>query len=151
MAANTKKRKSIKQSPRLSRSDLLPTSLAIARSISLKNHMALAALKSAQGNVHLAGELLKTLYWTFYLSDEETLKEQEKNFVAAERGLKACITRAADTQTWAVSNADALYIAALLQLHDDQLRLVPVHRLEKAKHRLEKLLAQDEGFPSFAF
>jgi hypothetical protein len=70
MAANTKKRKSIRQSPRLSRSDLLPTSSTIARSISLKNHMALAALKSAQGNVHLAGELLKTLYWTFYLSDE---------------------------------------------------------------------------------
>ncbi|MGV7247026.1 hypothetical protein [Caballeronia sp. M23-90] len=88
---------------------------------------------------------------TFYLSDEETLKEQEKNFVAAERGLKACITRAADTQTWAVSNADALYIAALLQLHDDQLRLVPVHRLDKAKHRLDKLFAQGEGFPSFDF
>ncbi|AME28128.2 hypothetical protein AXG89_30185 (plasmid) [Burkholderia sp. PAMC 26561] len=113
--------------------------------------MALAALKSAQGNVHLAGELLKTLYWTFYLSDEETIKEQKENFIGAEQILKACITRAADTQAWEVSDADALYIAVLLQLHDDQLRLMPVHRLEKAKHRLEKLLAHDEGFPSFAF
>ncbi len=81
--------------------------------------MALAALKSAQGNVHLAGELLKTLYWTFYLSDAETLEEQKRNFVAAERSRKACITRAADTQTWEVSDTDAHYIAALLQLHDD--------------------------------
>jgi hypothetical protein len=40
--------------------------------------MALASLKTAQGNFHLAGELLKTLYWTFYLSDKETLKEQKE-------------------------------------------------------------------------
>jgi hypothetical protein len=151
MASNTKKRKSTKQTPRLNRSDLLPTSPSIASSILLKNHMALAALKTAQGNVHLAGELLKTLYWTFYLSDEETLKEQKENFIEAERCLKVSIAQAADTHTWAVSDADALYIAALLQLHDDQLRLMPVHRLEKAKHRLEKLFAQGKGFPTFAF
>jgi hypothetical protein len=113
--------------------------------------MALAALKTAQGNVHLAGELLKTLYWTFYLSGEETLKEQKENFIEAERCLKVSIAQAADTHTWAVSDADAPHIAALLQLHDDQLRLMPVHRLEKAKYRLEKLLAQGEGFPAFAF
>jgi hypothetical protein len=54
-------------------------------------------------------------------------------------------------QTWEASDADALYVAALLHRHDDPLRLTPVHRLERNKHRSEKLLARDEGLPSFVF
>ncbi|WP_438391918.1 hypothetical protein [Caballeronia sp. DA-9] len=60
--------------------------------------MALAALRSAQGNADLVGELLKTTYWTFYLSDEGTLMKHKENFVAAERSLKASIARAVDTR-----------------------------------------------------
>jgi len=149
MASNSRKRKSTSQAQRLSRSDLLPTSPTIARSISLKNHLALAALRNGQGNIDLAGELLKTVYWTFYLSDALTVQEQKDNLLAAEKALKSSIVRAADTELWSLSDTDALSIAALLQLHDDQLSSLPVHRLEKAKHRLQKLLAQDEGFPSF--
>lgn len=88
MASKSKKQKSTSQAPRLSRSDLLPTSPSIARSISLKNHMALAALKNGQGNLDLAGELLKTLYWMFYLSDDATVQEHKDNLLAAEKALK---------------------------------------------------------------
>lgn len=112
--------------------------------------MALAALRNGQGNIDLAGELLKTLYWTFYLSDALTVQEQKDNLLAAEKALKSSIVRAADTEMWALSDTDALSIAALLRLHDDQLSSLPVYRLEKAKHRLQMLLAQNEGFPSFA-
>jgi len=150
MASKSKKQKSTSQAPRLSRSDLLPTSPSIARSISLRNHMALAALKNGQGNLDLAGELLKTLYWMFYLSDDTTVQEQKDNLLAAEQALKSSIVRAAGTDTWALNETDALHIAALLRLHDDQLSSLPVHRLEKAKRRLQKLLAGNEGFPRFA-
>jgi hypothetical protein len=148
MASNSKKRKSAQ---RLSRSDLLPMSPAIARSISLKNHMALAALRNGQGNIDLAGELLKTLYWTFYLSDAVTVHEQKDNLIAAEKALKSSIVSAADTKVWVLIDTDALSISALLRLHDDQLSSLPVHRLEKAKHRLQKLFAQEAGFPAFVF
>ena len=112
--------------------------------------MALAALKNGQGNLDLAGELLKTLYWMFYLSDDTTVQEQKDNLLAAEQALKSSIVRAAGTDTWALNETDALHIAALLRLHDDQLSSLPVHRLEKAKRRLQKLLAGNEGFPRFA-
>jgi len=150
MASKSKKPKSTSQALRLSRSDLLPTSPSIARSISLRNHMALAALKNGQGNLDLAGELLKTLYWMFYLSDDTTVQEQKDNLLAAEKALKSSIVRAAETDTWALNETDALHIAELLRLHDNQLSSLPVHRLEKAKRRLQKLLAENEGFPSFA-
>jgi hypothetical protein len=45
MASNSKKRKRTSQVQRLSRSDLLPMSPAIGRSLSLKYHMALAAMR----------------------------------------------------------------------------------------------------------
>jgi len=112
--------------------------------------MALAALRNGQGNIDLAGELLKTLYWTFYLSDDLTVEEHKVNLLAAETVLKTSIVRAADTNMWALTDADARSVAALLRLHDDQLSSLPVHQLEKAKHRLQKLFAQEGGFPAFA-
>ena len=122
---------------------------SLARSISLKNHMALAVFKTGQGNLDLASELLKTLYWAFYLCDSKELTEREEDFIAAELSLKACLIEAQNTDQWKIADADALHMEVILNLHDKQLASTPVHRLEKAKRRLARLMEKDEGFPSF--
>jgi hypothetical protein len=70
MTLKPKKRKATKRAAPLSRQDLLPMAASLAQSISLKNHVALAVFKTGQGNLDLAGDLLKTLYWTFYLTTD---------------------------------------------------------------------------------
>ncbi|OTP76245.1 hypothetical protein [Caballeronia sordidicola] len=145
-----KKRKAAKGAAPLSRQDLLPMVAPLARSISLKNHMALAVFKTGQGNLDLASELLKTLYWAFYLSDGGEVGAAEADFMAAERALKACLIEAQTTDQWGIAEADALHMEVILQLHDRQLASMPVHRLEKAKQRLFRLMEKDGGFPSFA-
>jgi hypothetical protein len=112
--------------------------------------MALAVLKTGQGNLDLAGELLKTLYWRFFLSDSIESTEREGAFVAAERSLKACLLEAQNTDLWRIAEADALHLEVILQLHDKQLASTPIHRLENAKRRLARLFEKKEGFPSFA-
>ncbi|MFT4438937.1 hypothetical protein [Caballeronia sp. 15715] len=123
---------------------------SLARSISLKNHMALAVFKTGQGNLDLASELLKTLYWAFYLCDSKELTEREEDFIAAELSLKACLIEAQDTDQWKIAEADALHMEVILNLHDKQLASTPVHRLSEAKKRLGRLMERNEGFPSFA-
>lgn len=123
---------------------------SLARSISLKNHMALAVFKTGQGNVDLASELLKTLYWTFYLSDSEEVAEREEDFIAAERSLKASLIGAQATDQWEIAESDEHRLEKILQLHDEHLLSTPVHRLEKAKQRLARLIEKNQGFPSFA-
>jgi hypothetical protein len=83
MTNKPKKRKAAKRAAPLSRQDLLPMAASLARSVSLKNHMALAVLKTGQGNLDLAGELLKTLYWAFYLSESREVSALEGDFMAA--------------------------------------------------------------------
>src|SRR4051812_14598326 len=78
-------------------------------------------LDTLRGIVPVAEAILKTLAG----------KARPVSYISAEQSLKACITRAADTQTWAVSDAHALYIAAVLHLHDDQLRVIPVPARER--------------------
>jgi len=150
MTNKPKKRKATERAAPLSRTDLLPIAASLARAISLKNHMALAVFKTGQGNLDLAGDLLKTLYWTFYLSDSGEASALETDFVGAERGLKACLIEAQDSNQWKIAGADALHMEVILQLHDKQLASIPVHLLEKAKQRLARLMERNEGFPSFA-
>jgi hypothetical protein len=84
----------------------------------------------------LAGDLLKTLYWSFYLSDSTEVTGREGDFIAAERSLKACLIKARDTNQWRIAEADARHMEVIRQLHDKQLASTPVYRLEKAKRRL---------------
>ncbi|MFT4507888.1 hypothetical protein [Caballeronia sp. 15711] len=133
----------------MTREMLLPTAVAAARSVSLHNHLALVALRQGQGNIDLAGELLKNVYLTHFLHDPENTHATLENVVAAEQSLKASILNAATTGEWSLSDIDCQPIEAILELHDAQLASVPVHRITAAKARLSRILEAGD-FPNLA-
>lgn len=69
----------------LTREQLLPIAPGKARTLSLKSHLALAALRQGQGNDDLVSELLKTLYLTFFATEVEKRGELFETFLAVER------------------------------------------------------------------
>lgn len=62
--------------------------------------MALVALRQGQGNSDLAGELLKTVFVTFYLADPDHLATYAGHFTQAETTIKALIKDAALEGSW---------------------------------------------------
>ncbi|WP_213768687.1 hypothetical protein [Caballeronia sp. dw_19] len=133
----------------MTREMLLPTAAAAARTVSLQNHLALVALRQGQGNIDLAGELLKTVYLTHLLRDPENAHATLENVIAAEQGLKGSILDAAITGKWILSEIDCQAIQTVLELYDAQLAAVPVHRIVAAKARLSRIL-EGGDFPNLA-
>jgi len=95
MASKPKKRKITRTSPPLTRAMLLPMSAARVRKVSLQNHLALVALRQGHGNIDLAGELLKTVFVAFFLTDPDSLATRSPDFVRTEAALKTLIKETA--------------------------------------------------------
>ena|SRR5471032_1871769 len=139
MAGNVKKkRKSARSSPPMTRAMLLPMSFALAQKISLKNHMALVALRQGLGNLDLAGELLKTIFLVSYLVDEQTLSIHGAVFASSESTLRALINCAASNGDWRLDDAQCPPIEAVLSLHDAQLAWLPTYLIDGAQRRLTR-------------
>lgn len=147
MANKPKKRKVGRKSPPLTRAMLLPMPSTLLQKVSLQNHMALVALRQGQGNSDLAGELLKTVFVTFYLADPDHLATYAGHFTKAETTIKALIKDAVLEGSWRLEEDQCEGIEAILGLHDAQLASLPVHRIEGAKQRLMRAL-EKERFPA---
>jgi hypothetical protein len=90
MSNKPKKSKAMRRAP-LSRAQLLPITAATARAFSLKNHLALVAMRNGRGNADLASELTKTLYLTYFICEKDRLDPPLETYLIAETVLKACI------------------------------------------------------------
>lgn len=130
----------------MTREMLLPTTAEAARDVSLRNHMALVVMREGKGNVDLAGELMKTVYLTYFLAVGDTRREAVDALIEAELALKTCITQAVVTNEWRLEEAHCPHIEVMLRMHDSQLASLPLHRIMTAKARLSKVLERDE-FP----
>ena len=108
--------------------------------------MALVALRQGHGNIDLAGELLKTVFVAFYLIDPDCLATHSHDFVQAEAAINTLIKEAASTDDWRLDEGKCEAIELILALHDQQLAVVPTHRIEGAKQRLMRVLER-ESFP----
>ncbi|SAL66117.1 Fis family transcriptional regulator [Caballeronia humi] len=115
----------------LTREQLLPIAPSKARTLSLKSHLALAALRQGQGNEDLASELLKTLYLTFFANEAEKQNVLFETFLAAELALKACIHHAVTANEWRIDASHCEVIEALLRVYDAQLASLPVTRSKR--------------------
>ena len=67
MAIKAKKRKPERKLPPLSRAELLPLAAAQARDQSLRAHMALVMVRSGHGDLSVLGELLRTVFVTYFV------------------------------------------------------------------------------------
>jgi hypothetical protein len=149
MSKKSKLSKPMRRTP-LTREQLLPIAPGKARTLSLKSHLALAALRQGQGNADLASELLKTLYLTFFANEAERRNGLFETFLAAERALKACIHHAVMADEWRLDASHCEVIEAVLRAYDAQLASLPVHKIEAAKVRLGRMLEKKGSFPDLA-
>ena len=110
--------------------------------------MALVALRQGHGNIDLAGELLKTVFVAFFLTDPDCLAPRSHDFAQAEAAIKTLIKEAASTDDWRLAEGKCEVIELILALHDQQLAVMPTHRIEAAKQRLMRVLEKG-SFPSW--
>jgi hypothetical protein len=140
MASTAKKRKVTRTTSPLTRDMLLPMAATLARKVSLQNHMALVALRQGEGNADLVAELLRTVFIAFYLVDAGGLAPHTQAFIHAETTLKTVIKEAAHDKDWHLGEEHCEGIKTVLALHDAQLASLPVHRIERAKQWLMRVL-----------
>ena len=149
MPSKPKRRKSARKNPPLTRDELLPIAVDIARDISLQNHMALVALRQGEGNPDLARELLVTVYWAYFASDANTIDTSWEAFVAAERGVTIALRNAGQTLDGTLEDAHCQAIESVLRIHDAQLAVLPLHAMERARLRLGQAI-ESGNFPNIA-
>ncbi|MFL9945804.1 hypothetical protein PQR68_07435 [Paraburkholderia agricolaris] len=126
----------------------MPTPIAEARSTSLRNHLALVALRQGEGNGDLLAGLLRTVYLTYLVLDGDDTGSMDE-IALAERALRGCVDNYSAQHCWQIPEASCASIEAVLRMHDRQLAAVPVHRLEAAGRRLSQILATGD-FPQIS-
>jgi hypothetical protein len=148
MSNKPRKSKPMRRTP-LTREQLLPLAPATARTLSLKCHLAMVALRQGHGNADLVSELLRTLYLTFFANKAGIPNAPFDTFLAAELALRACIHQAMTADEWRLEAAQCEVIGAVLRAYDAQLASLPVHKIEAAKVRLGRMLERG-SFPDLA-
>jgi hypothetical protein len=148
MSNRPKKSKPKRRTP-LTREQLLPLAPATARTLSLKNHLALVALRQGHGNADLVSELMRTLYLTFFANEAGRPNAPFDTFLTAELALKACIHQAVTADEWRLEAAQCEVIEAVLRAYDAQLTSLPAHKIEAATVRLGRMLERG-SFPDLA-
>jgi hypothetical protein len=126
---------------------LLPLSPARTRSISLQNHLALAAMRSGNGNVNQMSCLLKTVYLSHFLSDAVQTGIHLDAFRLCEAALQVSAASAPVGQGWTLPDDTHETLATILALHDQQLASVSAHQFATAWERLERFLASAARSP----
>lgn len=133
----------------LKRSDLLPMSEAAFRAASLRNHLALVALRQGFGHAEIAGELLQTAYLTYFICGIDANEASLETCVAAELTIKESVAHAKMAGEWTLRSEHVHYVEKMLRLHDAQLTTLALRTIDAAARRLAQVL-EDGGMPNLA-
>jgi hypothetical protein len=126
---------------------LLPPTAKSARALSLRHHLALAALKGGSGNGHLLTELIRVVYVAWYLQEAGFGATDLEHYLEAERTLASCGARAAGENIWQLDAADTSAIERVLALHDWQLEHVPISAMLEVQKRLTRFRQSGKASP----
>jgi hypothetical protein len=133
----------------LKRSDLLPMAASTFRAVSLRNHLALVALRQGFGHAEIASELLKTAYLTYFICGIDADEGSLETCVAAELTIKASVAHAKMAGKWALKSGHAHYVEKMLCQHDVQLTTLALCTIGAAARRLSQMI-EDGGMPNLA-
>ncbi|WP_260444750.1 hypothetical protein [Burkholderia sp. Bp8986] len=111
--------------------------------MSLKHHLALAALCGGRGDVESIATLSNMLTLAFYLRADGEVEL----YRCADAALTQCIARAAHGDRWTLMDAERTVLEALLLIHDEQLAAVPVHRYVEVLEQVQHIASLDFGSP----
>lgn len=126
---------------------LLPPTLESVRAHSLRNHLALAALRAGSGNGHLLSDLIRALYLAWYLHEAGFGTVRHAFFPEAAKALESSAARATADDVWQVSPDEAAILERLLALLDEQLASTPVGVMLGAQRRLLRFATSDRKTP----
>ncbi|MBO7776106.1 hypothetical protein J6352_27590 [Burkholderia pseudomallei] len=119
---------------------LLPLSTEKVRSLSLENHMALAVVRSGNGDCDQVVCLLRVVYLAFYMRRETASGADLDLYRRAEAVLDACIARAERGEAWTLREDELADVERVLVVHDEQLAAIPKHRYLAAWDRLQRFV-----------
>lgn len=124
----------------LTKEMLLPLSTEKVRSLSLAHHLALAMVRSENGDCDQVVSLLRVVYLAFFMRSETESGSDLDLYRRAEAVLDACIARAERDEPWMLRENEAADVERLLVVHDAQLAAVPKHRYLAAWDRLQRFV-----------
>lgn len=124
----------------LTKAMLLPLSTEKVRSLSLEHHMALAVVRSENGDCDQVVSLLRVVYLAYFMRSETEFGSDLDLYRRAEAVLDACIARAERGELWMLQSNEAADVERLLVVHDEQLAAVPKHRYLAAWDRLQRFV-----------
>ncbi|WP_230941558.1 hypothetical protein [Burkholderia cepacia] len=119
---------------------LLPLSTEKVRSLSLEHHMALAVVRSGNGNCDHVICLLRVVYLAFFMRSETTSGSDLGMYRRAETVLDASIARAERGEAWTLIENELADVERVLVAHDEQLAAIPKHRYLAAWDRLQRFV-----------
>ncbi len=133
-------RNQMRRLTRLTKVQLLPLQTDIVKSLSLENHLALAAVRSGQGGSDQISCLLRVTYLAFFMRDATRIGTDPEPFRQAEAVLDQCISRVERGEPWAIKDDEHETIERVLVLHDEQLAAIPNYRYVEAWERLQRYM-----------
>lgn len=129
------------------RAMLLPPTAGSVRALSLRYHLALAALRAGEGNGYLLSELIRVLYVAWYLHEDGYGQPAMGLFADAEAALDGSASRAAREDTWHLEPRECEAVEKLLALHDEQLQQAPIKAMQAVQKRLAHFARSDRSAP----
>lgn len=97
---------------------LLQATAKSVRSLSLRNHLALATLGTSCGNGNLLSDLIRVPYVTWYLREAGFGAAGHAFFLEAEAALERSTARATSDNAWQICETDKAVLKRLLALHE---------------------------------
>ncbi|MCC8397346.1 hypothetical protein LJ656_32765 [Paraburkholderia sp. MMS20-SJTR3] len=150
--ASSRKRAGDKKMARkpLTKTMLLPMNAALARDSSLSYHVALDGWRRGHGNRRIVNELTRATYMAWFLQSAGYGDAPNELFQAAECVGELALMQAHESgeeEGWSLDDESVSIFTGILALHDDQLRIAPLHQYENAERRLLAFLHGPERSP----
>lgn len=122
----------------LSKRMLLPVPRNRANEISLTVHLAFSACRGDHGNAHLMSELVRAVYLSYYLLQDDCDAELHGCYRQAERVLDQVLEKAAYSNVWRIAEEGVAALEEVIAIYDRQVMTVPTWKLLNASERLNR-------------
>ncbi|QVN21312.1 hypothetical protein [Burkholderia pyrrocinia] len=126
---------------------LLPLSTHIVRSLSLENHLALAAIRTGWGAPRIMKVLTRALYMTYFLIERVASDDEMALFRDAEAVLDQSISTAEKAGTWEVTAEQSPILEKILLWFDEAVSRVPMCRYIECMERFYRFAQSAEKSP----
>jgi hypothetical protein len=132
---------------RMNKALLLPIPRAVADELSMLMHVPLDALRAGNGWREGAQHLTEVMLLASFLSEAGYGPFSNDVLVRSDAAMAATFEQGRETGKWSLDESGHELFAAIVTLHDWQLRSAPMSALSLATERLERYKAGEQWRP----